>query len=198
MRKLLGFILVATLCLFFTPVASAQRQHGGSHEGNHGGFRGSSNPRPAPPVYRNPRNTESRHEQERSRPAPPAMRDRRGDNGIRHDRDRGDDRDFRRDDRDSRHGDRDFRRHFDGRRFDNDWERDHFGFHHRFFVERPIFIGGYYTFWYDDICFDLYDSWPPDWCYCDSVYIEYDPFEDCYVLYNPRHPGVRVRIGVVL
>ena len=89
------------------------------------------------------------------------------------------------------------RGHFDGRHFDRGYHEGHFGRNHRFRIGGPVFYGGYWRFWYGGFWFDYYDTWPNDWCYCDDVYIDYDADSDCYFLYNPVHPGFRLRIGVV-
>lgn len=89
------------------------------------------------------------------------------------------------------------RLHFDGRHFDAFYHGRFFGNNHRFYIGRPVFYGGYYRFWYGGFWFNMYDIWPSDWCYCDEVYIDYDSGTDCYFMYDPYHPGFRVRLGVV-
>lgn len=89
------------------------------------------------------------------------------------------------------------RRHYDGRRFDRGWERDHFGFNHCFYNSSPIFINGGYRFWYGGFWFN-YSIWPEDWSSSDPVYIEYDEAVSGYFVYNPNRPHFRVALGIVL
>jgi hypothetical protein len=89
------------------------------------------------------------------------------------------------------------RYHYDGRHFDANYHERFFGDGHRFWVGRRVFFNGGYRFWYGGFWFSYYDAWPGDWCYCDQVYIDYDEDTDCYFMYNPYHPGMRIRIGVV-
>jgi len=88
------------------------------------------------------------------------------------------------------------RYHYDGRHFDHFYHNRFFGRDHVFFVH-PVFYGGGYRFWYGGFWFNWLEPWPAGWCYCDNVYIDYDAGDDCYFLYNPVHPGFRLRIGVV-
>lgn len=93
---------------------------------------------------------------------------------------------------------RDHRDHWDGRRFDRDFERNHWGRDHRFYWGQcnwygPRFYVGSY-FWYNDGYFVLVESVPDYWDE-EVVYVEYiDGYG--YALVNPMYPGVYYHLSV--
>lgn len=97
---------------------------------------------------------------------------------------------------DRRHSESRDRWHYDGRHFDRTYHERFFGRERHFFVGHPTYYLGGYRFFYGGFWY-RYDVWPSDWCYCDQVYIDYDYDTDCYYMYNPFHPGLRLRIGVI-
>lgn len=90
------------------------------------------------------------------------------------------------------------RGHFDGRRFDHDYFRGHWGDGNRFYWGRcnwwgPRFYVGSY-FWFNDAYWTIVDPIPYDW-YDDEVYVDWvDGYG--YVLVNPLYPGVYFHVGV--
>lgn len=188
MKKLFGFAALAVLFLFTCaiPVQAQKHSGGGNSNTTHMNSGGHS---AAPQNHQQPQNHPQSHPQvQNHQQTQPRGRGQSqsqnhpqghfmGDNG--------------------RHTSDADRRHFDGRHFDRDFHRNHFGREHRFRCERPVFYGGFYRFWYDGFWFNMYDPWYLDWNYGDETYIEYDASCDCYYLYNFRHPGFRIRLGVV-
>lgn len=73
-----------------------------------------------------------------------------------------------------------------------------FGKQHTFKVQRtqiinnpqPVVVYGGYNF-------QLIDTWPTVWSFDDPVYIDYDPVEDMYFMFDPFHPEARVAVMVV-
>jgi hypothetical protein len=175
MKKLIGYLLAAVLCLFLGPTAFAQdhgNHNGGNHNGGHasggnhgGGDRGGA------------RNSGHASEQR-------GGHDARGGNNERGGHDVRGDRRTREEDR----------RHFDGRHFDRDFRGRWFGRGRGFRIGEPLFFGGCWNFWYGGFWFG-YDVWPYGWMYTDPVYIDEDG--GVYYLYNPYHPGYRVGLNIV-
>lgn len=196
MRKTLLF-LAFSLLLIAVPALAQHR--GGNFGGQHNG--GQDHARP-----QQDRNQNRDFHRERPQPRPQQDRDRHvGDRRT----DRDQNRDFHRDRNVNRH-DRDayrdrreprgeFRRHWDGRRFDRDFFRDHWGYAHRFYWRRcgwygPRFMVGSY-FWFNGVYFEIIDPVPPYW-YDDPVVVIYDDDCGCYYIVDPMYPGVRIHVGI--
>ena len=78
--------------------------------------------------------------------------------------------------------------------------RVYFGPTHYFHIySLPIvYVGGYPEFQYNGYWFELLDPvpeyWGPDWYQTDDVYVNYDPNDGGYYLYDTRYPDVRLAI----
>lgn len=89
------------------------------------------------------------------------------------------------------------RNHWDGRRFDRDYFRGHWGDGNRFYWGRcnwwgpRFYVGSYFR--YNDVYFVILEP-VPDYWYDDVVYV--DEIGNEYVLVNPLHPGVYFRLDV--
>jgi hypothetical protein len=169
MKKILGFILAAVLCLFLGPAVYAQ--HGGGHQG--GGHQGGGGGGARGGERGGARGGEQHGGQARGGQGQRPQGHFEGDRG--------------------RHESNESRQHFDGRRFDNDFRGHYFGRDREFRIGRPVWYGGGFRFWYGGFWFG-YDAWPYGWGYDDPVYIDCDG-DFCY-LYNPWHPGVRIIVNV--
>ena len=95
------------------------------------------------------------------------------------------------------HTDRKARNHYDGHRFDHEYHARYFGREHRFRHISPVFYAGRPRFYYGNFWYDVYEPWPEYWSYNDDFYVDYDEGAGCYYMYNLRHEGDRLRIGVV-
>jgi hypothetical protein len=71
----------------------------------------------------------------------------------------------------------------------------HFGRAHRFRVQHVTIVQGHPRFQYSGYWFQLGTPWPAGWSYDDDCYIDY--VNGFYYLYNPIHPGVRIRVVVI-
>lgn len=105
---------------------------------------------------------------------------------------------FRDNRRDYRGGGHEARDRWDGRRFDHDYFRGHYGRDHVFFwghcgwYGRPYYVGS--RFQYGGAWFVIVDPLPDYWILDDGYYI--DEYGDEYYIINPLYPGVRVRVSV--
>lgn len=81
-------------------------------------------------------------------------------------------------------------------RIPDDKFRAHFGRQHTLVINRTTIVEGQPRFQYFGYWFTIVDPWPAGWAYSDQCYIDYIDGE--YFLFDLRHPGVRIAIGVVL
>lgn len=200
MKKSL-FWLVSTI-LFLTLPALAQRGQRGNNgnHGNNGGGHEQHNDRRGGEARGGDRHENRGGEARNDRRNEPRDTHReRDDRSFRGDRDRHERPEYR--GRGYNWGwgrGRDHRDHWDGRRFDRDFERDHWGRDHRFYWGQcnwygPRFYVGSY-FWYNDGYFVLVESVPDYWDE-EVVYVEYvDGYG--YALVNPLYPGVYYHLSV--
>ena len=81
--------------------------------------------------------------------------------------------------------------------------RLYFGAQHPFRIRtRPVIYMGYPRFVYGGYSFLIVDPypeyWADDWYYADDVYVDYDPYDEGYYLYDRRQPNVRLAITITL
>jgi hypothetical protein len=97
--------------------------------------------------------------------------------------------------RDSAHNHASERRHFDGRRFDNDYRRRYFGPDHFFVMERPFFYDGLFRFEYGGFFYFVNEE--PIWYVAsDEYYIDYEG--ETMFIYNRYRPGWHISLGVIV
>ncbi len=81
-------------------------------------------------------------------------------------------------------------------RIPEDRFRAHFGREHHFHPGHPVFVEGVPRFRYSGYWFEIVDPWPAQWAYDDDCYIDY--VDDGYYLFDPRFPGMRLAVTIVI
>ena len=81
------------------------------------------------------------------------------------------------------------------RRIDDAHFRAHFGHDHHFAIRHVEIVGGRPHFAYGGYNFEIVDAWPHGWSYNDNCYIDF--VDGGYYLFNLRHPGVRISVGIL-
>lgn len=81
------------------------------------------------------------------------------------------------------------------RRIDDAHFRAHFGHDHHFAIKHVTIVGGRPHFGYGGYNFEIVDAWPHGWSYNDNCYIDF--VDGGYYLFNLRHPGVRISVGIL-
>ena len=81
------------------------------------------------------------------------------------------------------------------RRIDDAHFRAHFGHDHHFAIRHVEIVGGRPHFGYGGYNFEIVDAWPRGWSYNDNCYIDF--VDGGYYLFNLRHPGVRISVGIL-
>ena len=81
------------------------------------------------------------------------------------------------------------------RRIDDAHFRAHFGHDHHFAIKHVEIVGGRPHFGYGGYNFEIVDAWPHGWSYNDNCYIDF--VDGGYYLFNLRHPGVRISVGIL-
>lgn len=81
------------------------------------------------------------------------------------------------------------------RRIDDAHFRAHFGHDHHFAIRHVEIVGGRPHFGYGGYNFEIVDAWPHGWSYNDNCYIDF--VDGGYYLFNLRHPGVRISVGIL-
>ncbi len=171
MRKLL-FSLFAFLILVLTPAVSLA-QHGNHSNGSHGN--GSARSTEARGGFRQG----TAGSVNRGEPAQHQQHFKENKNEYRY------------------HEGREARGYWDGRRFDHDYWRGHFGHDHGFYwghcawYGRPYWVGS--RFWYGGAWFMIVDPVPDFWG-DETVYV--DEIDGVYYLVNPLY-GTRIIVNVV-
>jgi Ni/Co efflux regulator RcnB len=85
--------------------------------------------------------------------------------------------------------------HEERRRIADEHYRAKFGHDHHFAIRHVTVVEGRPHFAYGGYNFEIAQAWPGGWSYNDDVYIE--DVDGGYYLFNLRHPGVRVAVGVI-
>lgn len=81
------------------------------------------------------------------------------------------------------------------RRIDDEHFHAHFGHDHHFAIRHVEVVGGRPHFAYGGYNFEIVDAWPHGWSYNDNCYIDF--VDGGYFLFNVRHPGVRIAVGIL-
>ena len=172
MKKFIGFLLAAILCLFATP-AFAQHQHEGGAKPQHQQKQKPAHQTAKPAEHQHNTNNTNVHNNTHVT-----------NNVSIHNNVSVNDRVT-------------YRNNYHGGRIDREYFGAHFGYGNRFYLNR-VYFGGAPRFWFGGFWFGYDEALFLQYGWVNTEYVYVDDIDGIYYLVNPLHPGVHIALNVVV